>query len=515
MNSIKRLARLFVLSLTVLTSYPASDFEFDHEGDVYFDVMSDDDVDLDLINTEIAQNTFDLRTIKAYIAGKNYLSKIVSPFWGTTAAPAGRDALYLMPYKISSLEYGGFACNFFINSTNKMKVTTQDLFRFPTDKEFFDLMDSFLPAGGVSATDAMQLLPLLKRITIQEKKLGGLLQAGINIGAFNFQIHTSVQLGARNFWLNLRDQRQVRKLFADKYQAGGDLKESEFYVLRVGMGDTRLKLGMNTINSSVFQNDVGFEAIIPTSAFSSQNKVRIGIAEATFDDEKDTATAIKNLKAVRNYLLNPRIGNGGHYGFGCFFESKLTVFKNILEIWSRASYDVFLPNDEERLFMFKKTISPEVFSNPGGEFQDPGPLPPPAAAAQNAKNVKIANQFIRENIFPSSFRCTVYPGGVTNFVIAGRCQIKKNLSAALGYDFYSQKGERIKRLRNTDVDMNDLDIFKAQNAGLFQHKVFSEILYHVKKQKSDTGFGFGGDVTVASRRIGEDWTAYFKVTTSF
>ena len=56
---------------------------------------------------------------------KNIVEK---PLWERTNIPNGRDVLYLMPYKITNLQSGGFFLNLFFNSTNRMKVTFDEVF---------------------------------------------------------------------------------------------------------------------------------------------------------------------------------------------------------------------------------------------------------------------------------------------------------------------------------------------------------------------------------------------------
>jgi hypothetical protein len=431
------------------------------------------------------------------------LSKISRPLWNTTHAPVGRDTLYLLPHKITAVEYGGLAVTMFFNMTDRMHLTTSDIFSIPDDKNFYDTIENLIPIAGKK--DVAALIPLLQKITLQERKSGILFQPGFNHGPFTVQINTSLQFGARNFWLSRRDQKIIRELVKSQY-GGGEVNESEFYILSAGLGDTRIKVGLNTINTTSFQSDLGFEVIMPTSQLFSKPPINIGLSGAAFDADQDAANGIKNLKAIRDYILTPRFGNNGHLGLGCYVESKIGIFHDLVQLSVRASYDHIFPSDEERIFMFAQTITAAEIAN----------LPSATAGSpQDFENRDKVNRFIRENIFPSSFKSASYPGGITNFVFTARFNMTKRWAGAFGYDFYAQKEEKIKSIYNTTISINELKVLNAEAHYAQQHKIFTEVFYHNKKKHSDVGVAVGGDVTFAKRNIGEDWTLYFKVSTSF
>jgi hypothetical protein len=435
------------------------------------------------------------------------LSQIKEPLWKNTKPPAGRDILYLLPHKITAIEYGGIAANVFFNMTNDMKVTIHDTFSEPQIDRITNFLPAATPSFPISEEAIQQLLPLFKKLTIQERKFGVLFQGGLVRGPYTAQLNTSIQLGARNFWLSERDQRAIEDIIKNQYSSkssgGGSVarpkfNDREMYIINIGLGDTRLKLGLNALNMTSLQIDVGIESIVPTSSFSSPT-LKSGIPHvADYDgdaNEEVMKHAVDVLRTIRDHLVSPRLGNGGHYGLGCYLESKIGMFHELVQLWARASYDVLFPGDEDRLFMFKKTMTPDdVLNSPSKE-----------------KN----NTYVREYMLPSALSTSVCPGGVMNFVAEANINFTKRLIFALGYDFYAQQEEQIKKLHNAPVNIQSLLIEEAQLPSVYQHKVFSEVFYHNKKLKKDVGVGLGGDFTVASRHIGQDWTLYLKLAASF
>lgn len=433
---------------------------------------------------------------------------IKQPIWQSTVYPQGRDILYHIPYKIAAIEYGGIAGNIFFNMTNRMHTSSSSLLgslKGATLNGLKSVADLFLEdlVGPELAKDLSSVIPLFGEITLQERRGGVLFQGGFIKGPFSVQLHTSLQVAERNFYISKKRQDELTDLFS-KYDEGGEFDKSELYYIRFGMGDTRLKFGMNTLNMTDFQNDVGFECIIPTSLFSHSPKINAdpsGIIDDISSNEALQDGITNVLKGMRDYLIDPRLGNGGHFGLGCYVESKADLFHRLLQLWMRASYDKLFPADEYRLFMYKQTVSAaylEKIANEGNPVEIRRVLKP----------------FIREYLLPTSFKSEVYPGGIFNFVLAASTQIKK-MGFAIGYDYYSQQKESIEKIYNTNTSMLDLRVEATQAERVEQHKVFAEGLYIKKYKRCDLGVGLGGDTAIYSRGIGNDWTVYFKIAASF
>lgn len=433
---------------------------------------------------------------------------IQEPLWKSTMAPEGRDILYHIPYKIAAIEYGGFAGNIFFNMTNRMHASADSLmakFEGESLENLQALVDLFLGdlIGEQYENDLSSLIPLMGEITIQERKFGALLQGGFIKGPFTVQLHTSLQMAERNFYISKKRQREIEDAFS-KYDQGGSFNESELYRIRFGMGDTRLKFGINTLNMTDFQNDVGFECIVPTSQLSHSQKVKADpgrILQDTSSNDALQKEMTNVLKGIRDYLVDPTLGNNGHFGFGCYMESKIDLFHRLMQIWMHASYDAILPATEDRLFMYKQTITPEDLQNKVIE----GDMP---------KLRKTLQQYIQQYVLPTAFEAEVYPGGIFNFVLALSTDIKK-MKFAVGYDYYSQQKEYLRKLYNTNTSLFDLRVEDTEADRIEQHKAFAEALYEKKYKRCDLGVGLGGDFAFLSHGIGDDWTVYFKIATSF
>jgi len=437
------------------------------------------------------------------------LSAIDEPIWKSTKPPKGRNILYLIPHKITAIEYGGLDLNLFFNMTNKMNATFDSLIKL--DKNLEEIIRYIL--GKISDKAASSLIPLLKKATIQERKVGGLLQAGFIYKYFNIQLHTSLQLSERNFWLTKKDQDKIKELFekTESTVGGGnesstssfEFKTSELYKIKYGLGDTRVKVGLNALNTSNIQLDIGFEGIIPTAEKieidnleTYKNLPQDYPTDVNKENEELTNWIISNLKNIRDNLLNPQFGNNGHWGIGFFIESKISLFHNAFDLWNRFSINTLLENSENRLILLKqKTPNFEI-----GEL---------------TTSVEKVVNLLMEKVFPQPFKTTIKPGSIFNLVSSINMNISRRWIWGVGYDLFLQQKEIIKKIYDKDVDPHDLRIEDAQIKQATQHKVFTETNYLIKNKDWNLIVGIGADTTFSSQNIGHDWTVYLRIGASF
>ncbi|KKQ48451.1 MAG: hypothetical protein US69_C0022G0005 [candidate division TM6 bacterium GW2011_GWF2_38_10] len=480
-----------------------------------FDDFSDFDISLDdIMAYEETMPTKTLPKEEQNFINAMTAAEIVAAdsLWSNTKAPAGRDILYLLPYKISALERGGIAWNLFFNMTNDMNVGARNLIN--KDAINLDDLAAFLPAlptgtlnKDLGEPELASLLALFSNITLQERKLGGMIQCGFSKGPFMFQLQTSLHMAERNFWLSPQERARISAILKND---SGNFNEDELIRFRYGAGDTRIKIGLNTLNKTNFQIDVGFESIIPTSKFTYSGHYKTLKNKEIVSIESLGDNFFNVLRGVRDYLINPRMGNNGHFGLGFYLETKAHIFKGLADVWTRFSYDKLLPGEEDRLLMYKKTAHSQGLLDYYNENINGNPNP----KAELLEFYKKSSSFITQYLFPSSFLTTVYPGGVFNAVLALSTDIYKT-KWSLGYDFYLQQEEHIKKLHNTNTTLDELRLEDAQSPRAYQHKFFIESLYIKSFKRCNMGFGIGGDTTLSSNGIGKDWTAYLKVTASF
>lgn len=164
------------------------------------DTINIADIDLDMLEEE-KRGTRTISDDELMIQVLDIAKKINTPIWRITNPPKGRDTLYLIPQRLSAIEYGGLALNLFFNYTPKMNFSPDETLKLDENKEALDAIVNLL-STMLSAEEASSLIPLFKKFTIQERKVGALLQLGILVNAITFQINTALQYAERNFWLD-------------------------------------------------------------------------------------------------------------------------------------------------------------------------------------------------------------------------------------------------------------------------------------------------------------------------
>lgn len=449
-------------------------------GDIYLDVPAKE---------EPAEESETLRYGDATLqALASFLSSYVQqPLWHHTRVPAIRDVLYLMPHEFAEKKKSEFAVNFFYNEVPHMKVTVGTLLKEDALLQEEEILELVLQNIS-SAQDRLMVASLFKKISLQERRLGFLLRAKLRAGPVTFQAHTSLQLDERNVYLSVTDRTLLLKLLQLRMS---DVPVKECYRLGVGIGDTRLALGYDDLDVSGLNVRLGAQAIIPTSklSYTSKYKTNIDVIADTADTTELTQAILSIVRNIRNYLLDPRFGNSGHFALGAYIDPHLSFCHDRFHLWGKLSYDMLFAAKEDRLFFFKPTPASEAHGN----------------VSQEALN------YLEQNVFPSSFSVRVCPSSIFNAVLAVSTDAKKT-RWTFGYDFYAQSREHIKKIRNSPVTCEQLKVKGTESLSVSQHKLFAQALY---KNKLPVTLGLGGDATVASINIGKDWTVYFKTTLLF
>ncbi|MFH1461327.1 MAG: hypothetical protein ABIF12_00045 [bacterium] len=467
------------ISFTKIYCFDIDNFDFDSM-----------DIDLDMLNNaEIADpSNIPTRAISdIFDKLVPVISAINTPLWNQTKPPKGRDTLYLIPHRISSLEYGGLIFNIFFNYTDKMAFSIDEALKLDTNQNALNELTEAL-VENLDSKEASSIIPLFKKLTIQEIKAGGLIQLGFTFESFRCEIDTSLQFSERNFWLDERDQDRIKEMFSD---TNSTFDDKELYKYKFGMGDTRIKLGLNTLNMSNFQIDLGFEGILPTSEFSTDPRLKQ--YEINLENLQNDIPDI--LRSIRDNLLTPQLGNFGHFGLGCYFESKVDMFHNSLHLWNRLSFDNLFSAKEDRLIPSKRTIDQ-------------------VDLVRLANDKEYATLFIKEFIFPPSYKVTMQPGDIVNFVSTLSFELGKEWRFATGYDYYHQQKEQFETIHTTE-DLNSLRIDAASSPSATQHKIFAEGNYIQRKKGWDLILGAGGDYTISSKNLGHDWTLFLRIGAAF
>jgi len=326
-------------------------------------------------------------------------------------------------------------------------------------------------------------------MTVQERKVGSLIQLGFRKKNWLLGIDIPLLLVERNYWLCKSDQNAVKALLD-----GVDFSDtSNVMQTRFGFGDTRIKLGYDFSShfSKRIQGAVGVEAIIPTSRVG-RPKPCLPIKSKPGDTRMELLNDL--ARVGKDILINPKLGTG-HWGVGLFGQVRFSVIPDRLALWARASFDYMFEGNEYRFMPSRKPLSLSVLA----QLLQP----------------TIPEGFPIADLFPCLVRACVKPGHIFNAAVGLDWAFRKNWNLGIGYDLYVQGAEKISGIKSCNVDPSILIVNNPVSPRLIQNKVFSELSYTKKGKHRDWSFGIGGDITISSEEAARDWTVFGKFGITF
>jgi len=463
--------------------------------DVNFDTVSsdfDNDVLLNDLFKLVDLDSIEKQNKKLEEANRSKLNPLNLDeinLWRKTEGFRTRDPLFLIPQRRLAVDKPGLFCHAFYNMSNTLPVRPNLVL---STKAVDMLIELTKPGGilvGVDLTDLDQLLrilPFVDKMTIQERKIGGMFQANIVDGRWVLQLDTLLMLVERNFWAQTKSDRKAL------FDMLGDSEKKDSYRMRFGLGDTRVRLGYKVSDFDVVKAILGVSVILPTSRIG--RKKPHGVVTTKVGDLR--SKLIDDLLNMnRQLMIEPKLGTG-HWGLGLFLDTRINLIQNKLDFWSRISFDYLFSGNEYRYMPSTRPISFKTLS-------------------ELTVSDTVPADFPINDLFPCLAQGRVSPGNIFNATFGFDWKITNNWNFGFGYDFYSQQEEKISRVTAPNVDTSLLSIEDSIASEITQHKLFGHIYYTKKGEATDWHFGIGGDLTFSSNGGPRDWTIFANIGITF
>lgn len=456
----------------------------DFDGDFDFDELDDLGLGLDFDELDDDDDVF--RGIPAKY------TKLLE-LWKKGQGARSRDPLFLVPARRMMFDRSGFYANFFFNMGDKLPVYPGLTFNMAALTELQGMMGdnpAITQDNSSLVGTLLKFLPFIRKMTVQERRIGSLFQFGFRMKNFVFGLDLPILFAERNFWLCKNDQKVIKDLIKELDIKGGN---DMFMKTRWGLGDARLKLGYDFSPhcSKRLKFAAGVEAIIPTSKMGQKKTCTSRQAKAG-DSRMDLLVDL--LRVGRDIMVEPKLGIG-HWGAGVWGHAKFSLIPDKLDIWARASFDYLFEGNEDRFMPSTRAV----------QFMD----------LMQLMQDKIPADFPLDALFPCLVQARVKPGHIFNGAIGLDWAFAKNWNFGFGYDLYIQGAEKITGICSDTVDPSILITDSCLSGRLVQHKLFSEVSYTKKGKSVDWHFGLGGDVTFSSQNTAKDWTVFGKFGISF
>jgi|GEM_PF-1718375 hypothetical protein len=410
--------------------------------------------------------------------------------WGRTGGSRTRDTLHLIPNRQSTTDKSGFVCNFFFNRASNVNINPSiSLSSAATDllNQFLDYDDA--EVGEEDFGTMMKVLPYVLKMSVQEHRAGAFLQYVFQRDNWVGLLESALLMSQRNYWVGSKqDRADLQNILEDLEGLSG----ASLYKVKYGLSDTRFKFGYKAVDKKNAKLNIGASVTVPTSRIFDNRKPTYTRNVKVGDDR--TALVNSLLKTGEQIMITPKLGAGA-WGLGTFIDSSITTLNGKLDFFGRLSWDYLFPFSDYRFMPSNRNVS---FADLLSITSDDG----------------ITSEFPLDDVFPHLVKAWVTPGSIFNAIIGTNLNLGK-WSFNLGYDFYLQQSETIRKINAYDTDCSLLSIDSALARQVTQHKLFTGVSYKKKCRKFDLLLGLGGDITVASTNAPKDWTVSCKLGFKF
>ncbi len=372
--------------------------------------------------------------------------------------------------------------------------------------------------------DVPSILSIFSNMRLQERRLGFMFGGQHVWSRWHVRAYAPWYYLERNVSLTDEEQKLLEMAGlppVDPVDAN-DFARKHLIVDKLGIGDTRIELGVTPHETDALFWRVGGLFTIPT-AFSWKN----GLYGTSFSKntpapnfsilefmnlilvDKDIDQAIVEgtefliaaVDRLSTMLLETGMGNQGHFGVGIFADHQLEL-SNYWTLRSKTSLEYLIPHNEKRFYIMRKDEAD--FLNRDYESTDP---------VVCAENLAFLNRQLIETLFPTMYVTRIKPGYIfmwnTSLTYQGEvCDFQ------FGYDLYWQDKEKLGTINASATQVALLRQDIATKPGAYQSKLFGDFIYNKTGTCRNYQFGLHLDATLLSVGIGRDFTAafYFNMT---
>ncbi len=390
--------------------------------------------------------------------------------------------------------------------------------------------------------DPLDVMPLFKNMTIQERRLGVMfhgMKRLNNRGRFRFMF--PVFYLESNFWLTENEQRAVEERFgSDPNQ--DDFAEQHMISDKVGVGDLRLTYDVPLIDRSFFHLRGGVLTTIPVSfpfkrglkgsKFSkTQQRQPFDLvqlfcdAQGTPAEQKQAAQQglcffLNALDQLSSTLIEVPLGNGRHLGLGGYVRYKSYLRNLISRQWaenvtfnSYVSLELLMPARHKRFYIEKNDQAAfdalGLNQNKDNIIERIEDDPEYAAAVLSFFETQMTEKF-----FPFALDTLVWPGFVFRWTTKGHYEGQR-WGLEVGFDTWVQAKEHIGGVCIPKTIPQDLNFKITRRSLAYQWKLFGTIFFKNKQDTDNWLLSLTGDYTFANTGIGSDYMMAINIERHF
>ena len=418
--------------------------------------------------------------------------QLTTSLWQSSATPSIRGSYHLLPFRAKNVDDKKTSFELFVNTTGLRKSNKQrvigDLFSDSAMEQIMSTLKLFkaVPEDGLD--------DIIREISIERHRAGAFFRFSTRPKNLTFRIEIPIVAAFDHLWLETDKVNEFKNIINSWTESGvkstGDkltdeqkqkLKDLLFdYKIDTRIGDIRLALETNPINSEGIESALGIEAFIPLSRPSSFSNPQ---TELTFPQDKlfylailaDSDNTYSFLHDLATVFIKTQLTAQGDTikpGVGLFFNAKSSFFDNKFDLFGRMRLSYLM----------------------GGT---------------RYKIIPVA-----EKVIPNEFRVSISSISVIQGTLSGSYHFQ-SWKLTGGYDFYFKTREKITEVDVDDDDLSIIESAKAEVGQITQHKLLGELTYKNFVQSGRTTLSLGGDYTFYSTGALKDWSLGLSIETKF
>lgn len=427
-------------------------------------------------------------------------------------------------------------------------AVSQDSF-LSTLATIIDNAQLILPEGTTLDTDAaLRVLQLFQTFTVQQRRFGFMVGGKASFNRWYLNIMAPLYYLERNHYVDEAVSEDIEDLVTDIVkELGGETelspaekalaekgKDTFIYNHLIcdmfGIGDTRVYLDYPIIKKNKMWTRLGLMATIPTAFSFKKGLLGTSLSRAINRPKLDLINLVEGatapvksvseqsvdfaLAALDNFgamVLEPEMGNGGHFGIGLMFRNRSPLSNFIKMKWARRvtmrsflTLEYQFPSTEWRSFRIPVN---EALFNARNLNEIDNPL------IVNSNFDFIINQ-LTDRLFPIALRTRVNPGVLFHWssltVYEGDM-----FGFSLGTDTYVRNKEHFSHIDAPDYVKRMIDQTDAKASLSYQAKMFGSLFCKINKPDKFFTISLFGDTTYMFKGIGSDFSITLNVDCAF
>lgn len=453
--------------------------------------------------------------------------------------------LFMFPWKRDCTTKG---YQFFYNATGRMYFSSNcsniSAYLSTTSNGFAEKLQAFLEAvrdsaaPGFDPNQAIEILTLAEHFTVQERRLGIMFDGEHKRDDWLIRWFWPFYLRERNHFVTPEVQDAIENILnpivgVASQEEQNIFAEDHLITDQLGFGDFRLEFDRTVCCFPDFEARLGFLITLPFALPIAKEligrdlqppkrrplfdfQILLDNEDGVLDISEGEAkafflSALDNLSAM---LLNTKLGNNGHVGFGPIFKTASCLAKLVNRPWaenikmrSRMSLEFQLPAVEQRFFIPR---------NNKAQFESRDFTTTEQPAWMIEDNYNFVVQTFTDRLFPFATDAIVYPGliirSTSRFIYEG-----EKWSCFLGSDMWIRTGESVTELHNGCPSLScSVVLDKAEHPLAYQSKILAGIARrYCGYDGKEWIVSVNGDTTVMSTGIGLDFMLAVNVDVTF